>query len=58
MTSLLLRVSFVVRSGGFFVNLLVADVEIPQSAPASGVASTEHGHRVVLGPEFYGDLEV
>ena len=57
LTGFLLHVSFVVRPGKFFVNRLLADVGMPQSAAASGVASLGREQRVVLGPEFHGDLE-
>ena len=57
LTGFLLHVAFVVRPGKFFVNRLLADVGMPQSAAASETSPTGRGRRVILGPEFHGDLE-
>ena len=53
LTGFLFHVSFVVRPGKFFVNRLLTDVGMPQSAAASGVAPIGLGQRAVLGPESH-----
>ena len=54
-----IHVSFAVRPGRFFVNLLLASVGMPRiSAGADfGFRTANPGRRLVLGPEFQGDLE-
>ena len=55
----LIHVSFVVRPGRFFVNRLLASVGMPRiSAGADfGFRTANLGRRLVLGPEFQGNLE-
>ena len=54
---LLLHVSFAVRPRKKFVSRFLADVGMPQSATESRGLPIGRGRRVVLGPEFHGDLE-
>ena len=55
----LIHVSFAVRPRRFFVNRLLASVGMPRiSAGADfGFRTANPGRRLVLGPEFQGDLE-
>ena len=54
-----IHVSFAVRPGQFFVNRLLTSVGMPRiSAGADFIFRTANpGRRLVLGPEFQGNLE-
>ena len=55
----LMLVSFAVRPGSFFVQRMLASVGMPRITAGADFAcrTANPGRRVVLGPEFHGDLE-
>ena len=55
----LIHVSFAVRPGRFTVNRLLASVGMPRTFAGVdfGFRTANPGRRLVLGPEFQGDLE-
>lgn len=55
LTGFLFHISVVIRPGKFFVQRLLAQANMPSSPSASFVSLSRR--RVVLGPEFHGDLE-